>query len=71
MHSQEWSELVDCCDCHAPVAPKTDRVFALDADVFLCFGCAIRRGGIYDEDQERWVVTPDVADVPDERRAHP
>jgi recombinational DNA repair protein (RecF pathway) len=70
MHSQEY-ELTDCCDCGATIVPATDRAFALNDNEFLCFDCAVRRGGAFDAAQERWTVPPDVANVPDERRAHP
>ena len=71
MHSQEWHGLVDCCGCGSTVAPESDRAFAVDDDVFLCFECAIARGGVYDAEEERWSVAPTIVDLPDERRPHP
>ena len=71
MHSQEWNELTECFDCGATVAPATDRAFAMSDDAFLCFDCAVRRGGVYDLDGELWTVAPDVSDEADERRRHP
>jgi hypothetical protein len=71
MHSQEWNDLVECCDCGATLSGETDRPFAMSDDDFLCFECAVRRGGVFDTMQERWIVSPNVADLPDERRAHP
>jgi hypothetical protein len=70
MHTQEWDDIVDCCDCGATVAPDTDRVFALSDETFLCFACAVARGGVYDGMEERWTVAPNAAGVPDERSAH-
>ncbi len=70
MHSQEWNELLECCDCAATIEPGTARAFALDGEV-LCFECAIRRGGVYDEPHDRWLVAPKLEDEPDERRPHP
>ncbi len=71
MHALEENELADCRDCRATIAPSTDRAFAINDDDFLCFDCAVLRGGVYDAHEERWTVPPNVADVPDERRAHP
>jgi hypothetical protein len=60
-----------CIDCGASIEPEVDRSFACGPDVYLCFTCAEGRGGIYDEGEDRWVRAPDVAELPDERRAHP
>jgi hypothetical protein len=69
--SYEEEDLVECIDCSAELSPEGDRGFALSDDSYLCFTCAMRRGGNYDYAQERWVVEPNVADEPDQRRAHP
>jgi len=71
MHSQELTELTDCCDCGAAIAAATDRSFAVSDEEVLCFDCAVRRGGVYDALWERWTLVPNVAGLPDERRAHP
>ncbi len=71
MHEQEDQDLSKCLDCGALIAPETDRAYALSDDDFLCFECAVRRGGVYDGEKERWLVAPDVSDEPDERRRHP
>ena len=71
MHSQEFTELTDCCECGAAIAADTDRTFVVSDDEVLCFDCAVRRGGAYDSLKERWTVPPNVAGLPDERRAHP
>ena len=60
-----------CADCGALVNPGLDRAFAFSEDSLLCYECASRRGGSYDEIEDRWVVVPDVSDEPDERRPHP
>ncbi len=70
MHRSENRTLVDCADCRATIAPS-DRVFAISDETFLCFECAVKRGGVYDEPHDRWLVEPNVADEPDERRPHP
>jgi hypothetical protein len=71
MEEEEWLETVACVDCGEPVCPGADRAFAVSGELFLCFGCAERRGGVFDEDEDRWTVPPQVTDEPDERRAHP
>jgi hypothetical protein len=69
MHHQEWNQLVDCCECGATISPSTDRAFALDGASFLCFGCAVRRGGIYDDALEHWPKAPDIAGLAGEKTA--
>jgi hypothetical protein len=71
MEQDEWNELVQCVDCRAMIAPGPDRAFAISDDDFLCFACSIRRGGLFDYDEDSWIVAPNVADEPDERRPHP
>jgi hypothetical protein len=71
MHNQEANDLTDCCDCGASIAPAIDRAFGLNDEEFLCFDCAVLRGGVYDAREERWTVAPNVTGLPDERRAHP
>jgi hypothetical protein len=71
MHRSEARELVDCLDCGAAIAPERERAFAVGDDMYLCFECAVRRGGVYDEREDRWMVPPIVEDEPDERRPHP
>jgi hypothetical protein len=71
MHEQESNELSKCLDCGALIAPGSDRAFAISDDDFLCFDCAVRRGGVYDGDRDDWSVAPGLADEPDERRPHP
>jgi hypothetical protein len=65
-----WDEAVDCVDCGAVLWPDVDRTFACSADTYLCFECAERRGGVYDEEADGWSVPPDMSGLPDERRPH-
>jgi hypothetical protein len=32
----------------------------------LCDACAVDRGGVYDEPEDRWAVPPDLAGLPEE-----
>ncbi|MBX3189205.1 MAG: hypothetical protein KF819_19435 [Labilithrix sp.] len=67
----EWIEPTACFDCGAELWPDIDRAFASGPDVVLCFACAERRGGVYDADEDRWLVAPDMSGIADERRPHP
>lgn len=71
MHEQEWNDLTQCVACNAAIAAATDRAFAISNDDYLCFGCATERGGIFDEELERWSVPPETSDLVDEQRPHP
>ena len=68
MNIEEWDELVDCYDCGAAVAPSAQYAISIDLDEFICFDCAVVRGGVYDTIEDRWIVFPDVVTgIPDER----
>jgi hypothetical protein len=60
MNSSEWIEPALCNDCNATIWPEVDRSFACSPEMFLCFACAVRRGGSYDANHERWTAAPDV-----------
>jgi hypothetical protein len=66
----EWEEPEVCADCGAEIWPVDARAFAVGPDVYLCFECAERRGGVYDADKDRWTVPPDASRIADERRPH-
>jgi hypothetical protein len=67
----ETEEPTACLQCGAELWPEVDRAFPVGPDAYLCFECAERRGGVYDADEDRWVVAPTVAGLGDERRPHP
>jgi hypothetical protein len=71
MHRQEWTELTTCIDCGDEIDPATDDAFPVGETGYLCLKCAVRRGGSFDPEEDRWTTPPDVADLPDERRPHP
>ncbi len=71
MHRKESDEWVPCNVCGAVIQPSADRGFTYGERGVLCWECAIRRGGSYDSDEDRWSTAPDVVDLPDERRPHP
>jgi hypothetical protein len=64
MHRSESRELVRCAECGAEMVPARDRSYACEADAFLCFACAVRRGGAYDERLDRWTTPPDTSGLP-------
>ncbi len=61
MHRSEVRELRACADCGAEISPARDRGYGLGGEAFLCFDCAIRRGGRWDEAHDRWDGEVDVA----------
>lgn len=63
MHREEAEQYAACADCGAQILPSADRGYAFGAQGALCWSCAIRRGGSYDADQDRWTVAPEVADL--------
>lgn len=64
-------EAVDlCASCGAALTVGAETGYAFGPSAVLCAPCAARRGGVYDAARDRWVVEPDVADLPDERRPH-
>jgi hypothetical protein len=68
---QEETELSECAECGMEIDLHRDRYFAFSDQGFLCFECAIERGGAYDEHDDSWAVCPDVSSFADDRRPHP
>ena len=60
MHRSEAQDLIDCSSCGAEVSLGADRVFVLSEDTALCFACAVKRGGLYDEAHDTWKRAPDL-----------
>ncbi len=71
MPEDEADQWVPCTACGATIQPAADRGFMFGEHGALCWECAIRRGGTYDSQEDRWTTPPHVADLPDERRPHP
>jgi hypothetical protein len=69
MHEEEFRDSRECADCGTPTNNGSPS-FEFSEDIVLCFDCALRRGGQYDTEQDTWVVQPDLAGIPDERRPH-
>jgi hypothetical protein len=52
-----------CADCGAEIDPDRGRAFGVSPEADLCWECARRRGGAYDELRDSWVRAPDVKDL--------
>lgn len=65
MHRSESEELSTCVVCGAEVSIARDRAFAAGSRTVLCYDCATRRGGIYDEAQDRWLQEADLRGLAD------
>lgn len=53
-----------CADCSRDIDPELERCFAITSEVVLCYECSVRRGGAYDELEDRWARAPVLSDVP-------
>ncbi len=60
MHRSEAETFLPCADCGAQTAAAVERGFSLDAETVICFDCAVRRGGHWDEERALWSSEPDV-----------
>jgi len=69
--SDSWFEQSECAGCGEFFSPPEDRGYWFSDQTFLCWDCAVRRGGVYDAVTERWINAPDVSGLVDERRPHP
>lgn len=58
MHRSESEDLVRCASCHAEISLGRDRGYPVTADSALCFACAVKRGGRYDEQHDTWDPGP-------------
>jgi hypothetical protein len=59
MHRSETRDLATCAECGAEIAPSRERGYSFGSNAVLCYACAIRRGGVYDERQDRWLRDAD------------
>lgn len=68
-------EQLTCIECGMTIHVEdaaAARVFALTPEVILCHGCAMRRGGVYDDVADKWKIAPRLEDVATEQRVpHP
>ena len=64
MHTDEFEELTECVSCGAAITPAKDRAFESAPRTFLCWECAIERGGVYDDTDDTWTTPPNVQNLP-------
>jgi hypothetical protein len=61
MHRSEALDVASCLACGEEVSLGVGRVYAVTEDSVLCFACAIKRGGSYNEAHDEWTKAPDIA----------
>lgn len=57
---------LSCVDCRRPIDAEDladERPFAITDEVVLCHDCALRRGGVYDDAEDKWKIAPRLEDV--------
>jgi hypothetical protein len=62
MHESETERYELCAACGAEVT-TADRVYGFGVDELLCFECAVKREGVFDEIHDRWTTAPKVHDL--------
>ena len=65
MHREESDQSVVCAECGESFLQESERCFEFGTRT-LCWNCSLQRGGTYDSDSDEWLVSPDVAGLPDE-----
>ncbi|HXI56649.1 MAG TPA: hypothetical protein VNO55_11360 [Polyangia bacterium] len=63
MTNERGDDFDECLECGAVISTLGDRGFAVGAEDIICMECALRRGGSYDENQDRWVTPPRIDDL--------
>ncbi len=51
---------VECILCESAISPSSRRSFNFSERAYLCYGCAVSKGGIYDFQRECWAILPDM-----------
>jgi len=62
MHRSELESNVRCAVCGTFTFGEQDRAYVIDVDDAVCYACAAELGGVYDEEQARWVEPPKLPD---------
>lgn len=63
MHRSEAAEATRCAVCGATIWIGQGRGYCFGSDRFLCWDCALERGGRYDPDLDEWTDPPNCSDV--------
>ena len=64
MHRSEGYDQVRCLQCGAEISIARDRAYAVGEEDALFQGCAVNRGGAYDELHDKWVAPPELDGLP-------
>jgi hypothetical protein len=59
-------EAAICLDCGNEFWPEATGSYPLGMDAAICTECAMRRGGVYDADNDAWPQEPEVRDLEDQ-----
>lgn len=62
MHESEAERYGVCAACGSEVT-TADRVYCFGVDELLCFECAVKRHGVFDEGHDDWTTPPNVQDL--------
>lgn len=65
MDEMETDQLARCADCGTEITVGIDRGFSSGADLVLCYDCAERRGGTWNEERGTWTSAPDLIGLSD------
>ncbi len=52
-----------CAACGVHITTSGNRVFEFGEQSVLCYECAVSRGGVHEEDYDRWTSPPTVGDL--------
>jgi hypothetical protein len=52
-----------CFDCGSAFFPEATGSYPLGMEAAICTECAMRRGGVYDAENDAWPREPDVRDL--------
>jgi hypothetical protein len=67
MDPSEATREARCASCGTHITTSGDRPFPFGDEQTLCFSCAVARGGVHDEDVDRWTQAPDLSGLAIER----
>jgi hypothetical protein len=64
MHRSEQPEHELCVSCGNDIVAAIDRAYVVSDEEAICFECALRLGGTWDEVTGTWIRPPDVRGLP-------
>ena len=63
MELEELELREPCADCGTLVIDGLMPLYAFGEGEILCGQCAVRRGGQYDAEHDKWVKDPNISDL--------